>query len=232
MIVEKCKIQGIPAILWGEKSTRLIIAVHGSHSSKIDDCIWILAEEAAKRGYQVLSFDLPKHGERVYEAAPCRAQNCVKELAHMMEYRKNRAEQISLFGCSMGAYFSLLAYKDTKIHHAWFLSPVVDMGRIIRNMMEQSGITEEELRDRKVIDHPIEPLSWDYYCYVKDHPIIKWKCPTSILRGEYDTLCEYGTVSAFAERFHCRLEEQKGGEHWFHTVEELEFYRKWLQAEL
>lgn len=84
----------------------------------------------------------------------------------MMEYGKNRAEQISLFGCSMGAYFSLLAYKDTKIHHAWFLSPVVDMGRIIRNMMEQSGITEEELRDRKVIDHPIEPLSWDYYCYV------------------------------------------------------------------
>lgn len=230
--VEKLKINNIPAILWGNKSTKLIIAVHGNHSSKIDDCIWILAEEASKCGYQVLSFDLPKHGERAHETEPCMVQNCVKELAAVMDYGKQRAEEISLFGCSMGAYFSLLAYKDEKIRHTWFLSPVVDMMRVIHHIMNQVGVTEEQLREKGTIDNPIEPLYWEYYCYVKENPILNWQSPTSILRGEYDTLCEYKVVSDFAERFGCRLEEEKGGEHWFHTPEELAYYRKWLQTQL
>ena len=44
-----------------------LIAAHGSHSSKIDDCIWVLAEEAATKGYQILSFDLPQHGSQEKE---------------------------------------------------------------------------------------------------------------------------------------------------------------------
>ena len=63
MNLNKLRIDGIPALLWGEATGRIILAAHGSHSSKIDDCIWILAEEAIKQGYQVLSFDLPQHGE-------------------------------------------------------------------------------------------------------------------------------------------------------------------------
>ena len=63
MNLRKIRIDGIPVILWGEPSDKIIIAAHGSHSSKIDDCIWILAEEATAKGYQVLSFDLPQHGK-------------------------------------------------------------------------------------------------------------------------------------------------------------------------
>lgn len=50
MNLNKIKISGIPAIIWGEPSDRIIIAAHGSHSSKIDDCMWILADEAIKKG--------------------------------------------------------------------------------------------------------------------------------------------------------------------------------------
>ena len=230
--VEKLTIKNIPAILWGDKSSKLIIAVHGKCASKIDNSIWILAEEAVQLGYQVLSFDLPQHGERVYETEPCMVQNCVKELGFVMEYAKQQAEEIYLFANSMGAYFSLLSYKDERIKHTWFLSPVVNMLAIIQSMMSQMDITEEQLREKGVIDHPMEPLYWEYYCYVKEHPILKWQSPTSILRGEYDTLCEYSVVSEFAKQFECTLEEQKGGEHWFHTAEQLAYYRKWLQAEL
>ncbi|MEG2002943.1 MAG: alpha/beta hydrolase, partial [Clostridia bacterium] len=60
MNLEKIKIDDIPAIIWGEASDKIIIAAHGSHSSKIDDCIWTLAEVATKKGYQVLSFDFPQ----------------------------------------------------------------------------------------------------------------------------------------------------------------------------
>ena len=46
MNLTKLRIDGIPAIIWGKPSDKMIIAAHGSHSSKIDDCIWSLAEEA------------------------------------------------------------------------------------------------------------------------------------------------------------------------------------------
>lgn len=232
MLVEKQNIRGIPAILWGNNSKKLILAVHGSRSSKIDDCIWILAEEAILCGYQVLSFDLPKHGERVYEEMPCMVQKCVEELMIILNYAKQRAEQIFLFGCSMGAYVSLLAYQNEKIDRTWFLSPVVDMAHVIQTIMGEIGVTEEQLELEGEIDNPIEPLSWEYYSYVKEHSVVKWQSPTSILRGEHDYLCEYRDVFEFAERFGCRLEEQKGGEHWFHTPKELEYYRNWLQKEL
>lgn len=232
MEIETLKIKEIPSILWGKDSLKWIIAVHGNCSSKIDDCIYILAEEAVLCGYQVLSFDLPKHGERVNEPEPCMVQECVNELSIIMDYVKQRAEQVYLFGCSMGAYFSLLAYKNDNINYAWFLSPVTDMERLINNIMRQFEITEEQLCKKKKVDNPIEPLYWDYYCYVREHPIIEWKHPTSILRGEYDTLCEYEAVSTFAKENQCELEEQKGGEHWFHTPQQLEYFRKWIQNKL
>ena len=46
MELNKIWIDGIPAILWGTPSDKMILAAHGSHSSKIDDCMWILAEKA------------------------------------------------------------------------------------------------------------------------------------------------------------------------------------------
>ncbi len=232
MLAKKLRVNGIPAVLWGEKSDRLIIAVHGSHSSKIDDCVWILAEEAAKKGYQTLSFDLACHGERVYEIEPLMADKCVSELKGMLAFAKGLAKRICVFGCSMGAYFSLLAFRDESVERAWFLSPVTDMERIIRNIMRFCNITEDEFRERKTIENPIETLYWDYYIYVKDNPIEKWEIPTFILRGEGDTLCEKEYVSAFAERFDCELTEQRGGEHWFHTDSELDFFRNWLKERL
>lgn len=57
----------IPAILWGKNTGNLFLAVHGNMSNKEDDVIVVFAEEAIKKGYQVLSFDLPEHGERQNE---------------------------------------------------------------------------------------------------------------------------------------------------------------------
>jgi len=232
MQIQKTKLGHIPALLYGEKSEKLILAVHGSHSSKIDDCIWILAEEAVKQGYQVLAFDLPRHGERVYEEPPCMVQASVKELHQILQYAKGLTTDISLFGCSMGAYFSLLAFAAEEIEQAWFLSPVTDMERIIHSIMDACGITEPEFEAMGTVENPIETLYWGDYQYVKRHPIRTWDHPTQILRGEGDTLCEKEAVSAFAQQFHCELTEQPGGEHWFHTAEQLDYFRNWLKKRL
>lgn len=64
MVKQNLLIENIPAILWGEKSTKIMVAVHGNMSNKTDVPIAMLAEEAIPLGYQVLSFDLPQHGDR------------------------------------------------------------------------------------------------------------------------------------------------------------------------
>ena len=121
------KISNIPAVLWGDKSEKIFIAVHGNMSNKEDAVIQIVAEEADRKGYQVLSFDLPEHGERKNDNTPCKVQFCVNELSIIMNYAKEHWKEINVFACSMGAYFSLLAFQNDVIEKALFLAPVVNM---------------------------------------------------------------------------------------------------------
>lgn len=224
------KIEGIPAILWGEPSDKIFISVHGNMSSKDDDLIKIFAEEAIDKNYQVLSFDLPEHGDRKGEGYACKVQNCVRDLTAIMEYVKTISSHISVFACSMGSYFSLLAYRDLPLKQCLFLSPVLNMEKIINNMMTWFNVSEDRLKAEKEIETPIgQKLYWDYYCYVKSHPIDKWNQSTAILYGSNDNLCESDVVSEFAKRYHCKLNVLKDGEHYFHTDEQLDYFRKWLK---
>lgn len=234
MIKQNLKIENIPAILWGNKSDKLFIAVHGNKSNKADDSIVIFAEEATAIGYQVLSFDLPEHGDRKDEKTyVCKVQNCIQDLNIIMDYAKSLSNNISVFACSMGAYFSLLAYSHEQLKQCLFLSPVLNMERIINNMMTWFEISENRLKIEKEIPTPIgQTLYWDYYCYVKEHPIVAWNNLTSILYGLEDNLCEFDVVSTFVKRFYCDLEVMEKGEHYFHTEEQLQFFRQWLKKHI
>lgn len=88
----------------------------------------------------------------------------------------------------MGAYFSLLAYKDEDIKNSLFLSPVVNMKVIIDNMMLWSNTTEKELEEKQEIKTNFgQTLYWDYYKYVKENPIVNWNKETFILYGSSET---------------------------------------------
>lgn len=230
---KQTKINNIPTIIWGQPSKNLIIAVHGNMSNKADIPIQILSKIATNHDYQVLSFDLPQHGDRKNEPTLCKVQPCVEELKTIMEYAKSRWENISLFGNSIGAYFSLLAYRDENLQHAWFLSPVVDMNRLISNMMMWFDVSEEKLKEDKEVSTPIgQTLYWDYYCYVKEHPIDKWNVKTDILYGEKDDTCEFDTIKDFVGRFDCNLEVVADGEHYFHTQDQLKVFEEWLEKSM
>lgn len=230
MLKNNFKIENIPAILWGDKSDKLFVVVHGNMSNKADDSIIVFAEEATAVGYQVLSFDLPQHGDRKDDTYLCKVQNCVQDLNTIMTYAKSLSNNISIFACSMGAYFSLLEYSHEPLKQCLFLSPVVNMERIINNMMTWFNVSESRLKIEKEISTPIgQTLYWDYYCYVKEHPIVAWNNPTSILYGSEDNLCEFDIVSEFAKRFNCNLQVMENGEHYFHTQEQLQYFRQWLK---
>lgn len=233
MIKKYFKIENIPAILWGESSENIFIAVHGNLSNKEDDIIQIFAKKAVSLRYQVISFDLPEHGERVEEDIKCKVWDCVRELNLIMNYVKQNWNNISLFACSMGAYFSLLAYKDDFIKQSLFISPVLNMKRIIDNMMIWFDIDEEYLKSKQTVKTPIgQNLYWDYYCYVKDNPIDKWNIPTNILYGLKDDLCESDIVFKFVKRFNCNITVMNKGEHYFHTQEQLKFFKQWVDESI
>lgn len=129
---------------------------------------------------------------------------------------------------SIGAYFAMLSLAEKKINKAYFISPIVDMERLILDMMNWSGITEKELSECGEIKTDFgEALSWEYLCYVREHQI-KWKIPTEILYGENDGLTSLETITAFAERTGAGLTIMPGGEHWFHTEEQMRFLKEWL----
>ena len=93
---EKIKINGIPSMLWGEKSNKIFIAVHGNMSNKEDEVIKILAQKVISKGYQLLSFDLPEHGERKEDKTYlCKVQNCVRDLSDIMAYAKEKYDEIN-----------------------------------------------------------------------------------------------------------------------------------------
>jgi pimeloyl-ACP methyl ester carboxylesterase len=88
------------------------------------------------------------------------------------------------------------------------------------------------LQTEKEVATPIgQPLYWDYYCYVKDHPVDSWNTPTAILYGSDDDLCEFDTVSNFAHQFNSDLTVMEHGEHYFHTEEQLGFFRCWIEKQ-
>ena len=130
---------------------------------------------------------------------------------------------------SIGAYFALSSLDETLVDRAYFISPVVDMENLICNMMQWSNVTEQELAEkREIATNFRETLSWEYLCYVRQHPII-WNVPTCILYGEHDNLTSIETVSAFAKRYNADLTVMPGGEHWFHTGEQMQFLDQWIR---
>ena len=150
------------------------------------------------------------------------------EIRAMAEKLREAFESITLIANSIGAFFSMSAGIDTMLEKAYFISPIVDMERLIADMAARAGISEDELKEKGGVRTQFgEDLSWDYLCWVREHPVI-WNVPTAILCGSRDQLVSTDTVSAFAECRNASLTVMEGGEHWFHTDEQMRFLDRWI----
>lgn len=225
---ERTLIDGIPSIIYGEKSDKVYLFIHGQNGHKEE--AESFAEIALQKGWQVLSIDLPEHGERKTEINRFYPWIIVPELQKLWGYLNFRWEHIALRATSIGAWFSMLAFADKHIEKSLFVSPVLDMGHLIANMMQWTGVSKAELEAQKTIPTDFgQTLSWEYYLYTKQHLIIRWSSDTKVLYGSEDNLTERSTVNEFVERFHCSLTVMENGEHWFHTAEQLSVLNHWEQ---
>ena len=118
---------------------------------------------------------------------------------------KSHCDNIILIANSIGAYYAMAAHLDQLVNVAFFISPVVDLE-------ELNGVT----------------LSDECLCYVRNHPI-KWNVPTYILYGSDDHLIPFEAINDFAEEHNATLTVMDGGEHWFHTDEQMRFLDNWIK---
>jgi len=172
------------------------------------------------RGYDVLGMEY--RSETPWEAE--------REFPRLFDALCGGYDAVTVLANSIGAFFAMSALGDKRLEQALFISPVVDMEKLISDMMGWAGVTEEELQSRKEIPTTFgETLSWEYLCYVKARPVV-WTVPTNILYGAKDELTSFETISKFAERTGAGLTVMEDGGHWFHTEEELTFLDGWLSG--
>ena len=194
---------------------RRIVYVHGRGGS---------ADEAER--YKPLFPGCEVDGFDYRSQTPWEARD---EFPRFFDRLRADCESLILIANSVGAFLSMSALSSRQVDRALFISPIVDMEKLIADMMAWADVTEDDLRARKVIPTDFgEKLSWDYLCDVRIHPI-RWTVPTRILYGDRDNLTSPETMSAFAARIGAPLTVMPGGEHWFHTPEQLRFLDAWIR---
>ena len=194
---------------------QIVIYVHGKGGT---------SEEA--RHYQPLFAESDVIGFDYKSQNPWEAKS---EFSDFYDLHSKGYDSVILVANSIGAFFSMNALAEKNISKALFISPIVNMERLITDMMIWANVTEDELCHKKKISTDFgETLSWKYLCYVRKHPI-KWNIPTCILYGANDNLTSLETVSEFAEQTGAILTVMNDGEHWFHTEEQMEFLDNWIR---
>ena len=194
----------------------IVIYVHGKGGS---------AEEAEH--YKPLFPDSEVIGFDYRAQTPWEAK---EEFAQFFAQQRQRCDKLTLIANSIGALFSLMSLDETLIDRAYLISPVVDMEKLIKNMLLWANVTERELEKKQEIPTDFgETLLWHYLCYVRER-LVTWNIPTRILYGEHDDLTSMETISAFAKRTGAELTVMPGGEHWFHTEEQMRFLDAWIRG--
>ncbi|MBQ9348465.1 MAG: alpha/beta hydrolase [Oscillibacter sp.] len=173
-------------------------------------------------GYEV--FGLDYHGDTPWDTAA--------EIAGACAALARTHSGVVLIANSIGAYFAMHALQGENLARALFISPVVDMEKLILRMLAWSHRLEADLERQREIENGYgETLSWTYLQYVRAHPV-SWTVPTHILYGENDNLTDLDTIRTFADRCGADLEVMPGGEHWFHTEEQMAFHDGWVRRHL
>ena len=193
---------------------KAILYIHGKGGSASESGIFA----KSCQGFDVLGVDYDD-GD-----LPCVVKS--KIIAAYDSARENY-DVIYVLANSIGAYFAMLSLGECEIEKALFISPVVDLQALILGMMKYEGISEEDLRTQGKIGM----FSWEYLSFVRENPV-KWNTFTAVLYAEGDELISRHSIDNFIATHNAILTVMSGGEHWFHTEEQLAFLNNWLSNSL
>ena len=109
----------------------IVIYVHGKGGS---------AEEAEH--YKPLFPDSEVIGFDYRAQTPWEAK---EEFTHFFAEKRRRCDGLTLIANSIGAFFSMMSLDAAYVDRAYLISPVVDMEKLIGNMLLWANVTEREL---------------------------------------------------------------------------------------
>ena len=136
------KINTIPAVLYGETAERGYLFLHGQMGYKEE--AEAFAQVACPKGFQVLAIDLPGHGARQGKGEELVPWTAAADIRAALDWAVDHWKTVSLRANSIGAYFAMLAFSTPA--RALLVSPVLNMEKLILDMMGWAGVTEEQLR--------------------------------------------------------------------------------------
>jgi len=164
----KLEVAGVPAVLYGKRSRKVYLYVHGKNGSAAEAARF--ARTACPAGWQVLAVDLPEHGTRKNSPEKLVPWVVTRELQTVYARMQPVWKHIRVYGVSIGAWFAMQALQTQKPEKALLVSPVVDMEKLILALMQQAGVTEEQLRAAGEIPTDFgETLSGPYLCWGRGH---------------------------------------------------------------
>ena len=148
----KLEVAGIPAVLYGKRSRRVYLYVHGKNGSAAEAARF--ARTACPAGWQVLAVDLPEHGARKDSPEKLVPWVVTRELQAVYARMQPVWKHIRVYGVSIGAWLAMQALQTQQPEKALLVSPIVDMEKLILDLMQQAGVTEEQLRTAGEIPPP------------------------------------------------------------------------------
>lgn len=132
---------------------------------------------------------------------------------------------------SIGAFYAYRYLSQFKIEEAFFISPLVNMKKIIEKMMRKNHISLERLKQEQIIMlEDGQKLSYDFYMSLDEED--QWRVKTHILSGENDKLVDKDSLIHFLAAHQSTLTVMKNAGHYFHTPSQLRCIKKWIHEYL
>ena len=201
------------------KDKKVAVYIHGLHGS---------AKEAKDFSYLEEEYDVV--GLDYQDGNPWELKDAIR--SEFEKITKNYKE-IVVIANSIGAFYAYEYLSDYDIKHAFFISPIADMFKMVFDLMMQYHISKQELEEKKTIKlENGQTLSFDFYQHVTNYKD-NWKAPTDVLYGSKDELVYIENIADFlAAHPNAKLTIKQDAEHYFHTKEEKDFIKKWILNEV
>ena len=193
---------------------KVVVYIHGMHGSAKEADGFINLPD-----YDVIGIDYP-NGQPwdVGEAVKKEFEQIIKPY-----------DEVVVVANSIGCLYTYECLTSFNIKQAFFISPVASMFEVIGGMMKMNNISLEELKEKKFIEAPGGILlSYDYYMYFSNYKD-SWNVQTEVLWGTKDKMVSRKSVEDFVNlRSNRSLTIKEEAGHHFHTEEEIEFVKNWI----
>jgi hypothetical protein len=121
------------------------------------------------------------------------------------------------------------ALGNKPIKQAYFISPMVNLEKLICNMMIGWESPKMNFTKRKLCRRISARRFRGNTCATCVKIPSSGASPRRFLYGSNDNLTSLETMREFAQKIGAPLTVMDGGEHWFHTAEQMAFLDKWIR---